>query len=146
MLYHFDRRGNLMDVARHTHHIYHAFALGQKVGLEITAANVRHDRDLHIGVVCSDDRANVLLVAELPLSEFALVKDLLACLVSEFHIIYTGSDVRLVKSGDELVRKFKIIAKTAVAESNVKNLDVISDGQQITFSCSHIFSPCFLRE
>ena len=87
-----------MNIARHTHHIYHAFALGQKVGLEITAANVCHDRDLHVGIVCADDRADVLLIAELPLAVFILVKDLFARLIAELHIIYAGSDVRLVKS------------------------------------------------
>ena len=104
-----------MNVARHAHHINHALAFRQEIRFIVTAPDVRHNRDFHVGDVIADDGAEILFLAELPFAEIGFIKQITAGFITEFHIVHAAFDIGFVKLGDKFICKAEFVAKSAVA-------------------------------
>ena len=75
-----------MSVRCDPYHVDNALALWQDILLEITSANVSHNRKLQRAVILAHDSSDIFLITELPLTEHLDVKKLLRSLVAELHV------------------------------------------------------------
>ena len=75
-----------MSVCCDPYHVDNALTLWQDIFLEITSANVSHNRKLQRAVILANDSPDILLITELPLTEPLDVKKLLRSLVAELHV------------------------------------------------------------
>ena len=111
-------------------------ALADESGFGLSSSNIALLTDqieelwkegIQIGVVLADDFSDMLVAAELPITELALVKHLLGRTVAHFHIVNARLDICLVKCLYEIVGKEEIVAKTAISEGSVNDLDAFSE-------------------
>ena len=75
-----------MSVRCDPYHVDNALALWQDIFLEITSANISHNRKLQRAVILTNDSSDILLITELPLTEPLDVKKLLRSLIAELHV------------------------------------------------------------
>ena len=75
-----------MSICCDPYHVDNALALWQDIFLEITSANISHNRKLQRTVILAHDSSDILLITELPLTELLNVKKFLRSLVAELHV------------------------------------------------------------
>ena len=124
MLDHLNCRRHRVDIGRNPDQINRTVAALADVALEITSSDVRHDGDLQIGVVVPYDAVNILIGRELPFSELLRIKQILRCAVTDFHIIDTGCQIRLIQLAHELIREEKVVHQSTVPHRAVQNRNV----------------------
>ena len=139
-----DSGRDLVDICGNADNVDRAFSTGLDVLLVVASANVRHYGDLEIGVVVAYYRADILVVAELPLAEILYVEHLLISLIAELHNVHARLDVGLIQILYELVRETEIIHQTSVAQGRVNYLYIRSVIHQLYYffhdHCPFIFS------
>ena len=113
-----------MYIGRHPNQVNGALLPGKDVCLVITAAHIRHHRNLQIRIVLTYNSADVFIFTKLPFAIFGLLKHFPGGLIAKFHIIHTGLHIGPVQLLHKIIGKIEIIHQAPVTQGCVQHLNV----------------------
>ena len=109
VFYHFDGGRNRIDIGSDADEVDHAVAAVDNVPLKICSADICHDRNLHIGIIFTDDTSEIFFPAKLPRPEIFFRENVPGRFISKLHIINTGLYICPVKVFYKFIGKTEII-------------------------------------
>ena len=127
VLYHFNSCRHLMNICRNSNHINNAVFFRRNITSKISSAHICHYTDFQISVIFTYYRTYRFFITEFPFTKFIYIKNILRCLVTELHVIYTRFYICFVKLLYKLIIKEEIIYKSSISDCCVNNLYIRSE-------------------
>ena len=116
-----------MDVGGNSYHVDDTVLLVNDIVLVVATTNIRHDGNLHIRIVFSDNRADIFLITEFPFAEFVHIEKLLRGFVTKLHDIHSRLDIGAIEGVDKLVGKHKTVHESSITNGCVQHTDIRAD-------------------
>ena len=90
----------------------------------IAASYICHNGNLQIGVIITNDFANLVILSKLPWAISIHVKHLFISAITKLHIVYACFYICFVQIMDKFICKIKIIYQTTITNCCVQHFNV----------------------